>query len=61
MLNMNQVRGGEGLEPIIAEVDEILASVIETTRTATGAVLRGLSPESESQGAREMAGNARLA
>lgn len=35
MLNVNQVRGGEGLEPIIAEVDEILASVVETTRTAT--------------------------
>lgn len=35
MLDVNQVRGGDGLEPIRDEVDEILESVFQTTRQAT--------------------------
>jgi hypothetical protein len=37
MLDVNKVRGGDGLAPISAQVDEILESVFETTRKATEA------------------------
>ena len=35
MLDVNKVRGGDGLAPISAQVDEILESVFESTRRAT--------------------------
>ena len=35
MLDVNKVRGGHGLDPIRAEVDEILASVFQITQDAT--------------------------
>src|ERR1043165_8706684 len=37
MLDVKKVRGGDGLAPISAQVDEILESVFETTRKATEA------------------------
>lgn len=37
MVDVRKVRGGAGLEPISAEVDEILDSVVENTREATEA------------------------
>jgi hypothetical protein len=35
MLDVNKVRGGKGLDPIVAEVDEILQSVFDITKEAT--------------------------
>jgi hypothetical protein len=35
MLDTRNVRGGDGFEPIRQQVDEILSSVVETTRVAT--------------------------
>ena len=35
MLDVKKVRGGNGLDPIGAEVDEILASAEEAARVAT--------------------------
>src|SRR5215207_8879614 len=37
MLDVRRVRGGDGLDPISQEVDEILDSVFQSTRAATEA------------------------
>ena len=60
-LDTTKVRGGNGLDAIRDEVDEVLKSAFDTTKSATEAFFKSYDEGSESKGARCLAGKSMLA
>ena len=59
-LDTTKVRGGTGLDAIRDEVDEVLQSAFDTTKSAAEAFLNPRT-KSQSKGARRLAGESMLA